>query len=83
MNNGDKPASPTIDGIRPRESGQLVDGAIGLTKREHFAALAMQGVISDSHIMDLIRRDNEVETCAMVAGMSVEYADALLEALEK
>ena len=43
----------------------------------------MQGVISDSHIMDLIRRDNEVETCAMVAGMSVEYADALLEALEK
>lgn len=46
----------------------------GLTKREHFAALAMQGLASKNN------STHEVETCAQVA---VGMADALIAALNK
>ena len=58
----------------------------GLTKLEYAAIEAMNGVLSDSHIMDLIRADSEEgmeDTAAFVAGLSVEYAGALLAELEK
>lgn len=55
----------------------------GLSKREYFAAMAMQGVLADSYIMDLIRCDDDKDTASFVAGLAVEYADALFEALEK
>ena len=43
---------------------------MGLTKREHFAGLAMQGLLA--HYGTVVN-----ETCA------VEFADALLKALEQ
>lgn len=45
----------------------------GLTKREHFAAMAMQGIISNGAEM----RDENI------AGAAVALADALIEALNK
>ena len=52
--------------------GRLNSGYGGLTKRELFAALAMQGMTSNNSI--------PVE---LVAAWSVQYADALLAELAK
>ena len=64
MNNADMPAMPIPRGV-------YNDDTAGLTKREHFAGLAMQGLLShygDSYIHYLA---------------AVEFADALLKALEQ
>ncbi len=45
----------------------------GLTKREYFASLAMQAILSSKIQTDLV----------FVSNYSVEYADALIEALNK
>ena len=45
----------------------------GLTKREYFAAMAMQGFMANTTALDAITRANK----------SVESADALIEALNK
>ena len=45
----------------------------GLTKREYFAAIAMQGILSSKIQTDSV----------FVANYAVEYADALIEALNK
>lgn len=55
----------------------------GLTKREYFAAMAMQGILSASH--------SDAESSAgfyspqdkNIAIMSVQYADALINELNK
>jgi len=71
-----------------RASGMSVEPMVnlGLTKREHFAGLAMQGLIS----CDLITRSTQevAEKRGMnpadIIGLSaVEFADALLAALEE
>jgi len=56
-NNGEKPAYP-------------IHGYAGLTKREYFAAMAMQGIISHGHSHGI---------CGNIA---VDYADGLISALE-
>ncbi len=49
----------------------------GVTKREYFAALAMQGMVSkDGSMVPGYDRSK-------TAGMAVEYADALIAALNK
>jgi hypothetical protein len=55
--------------------GQLVNGEvhIGLTKREYFAALAMQGLLANSDIVVSIEE---------ITKESVRYADSLLKTLE-
>ena len=57
MKNADMPAMPT-------------DYWSGLTKREHFAAMAMQGMLSAGNAP------------ANIGNNAVFYADRLLEALE-
>ena len=47
---------------------------IGLTKREHFAGLAMQALVSH-YGADLVQEGNAILAC--------KYADALLKALEQ
>lgn len=84
----DEPAFPTADKIREHLSlgkAETVTARGGLTKREYFASAAMQGVLADSHIMNLIRNDAEPgmeDTADFVAGLAVEYADALIAKLE-
>ena len=67
MNNSDRPAMPLANA----DLG-LGGDDLGLSKREHFAALAMQGLLAceDRRPEGLIRE-------------AVEHADALLAALEK
>jgi hypothetical protein len=75
MNNADMPAMPK--GLVVTESGDVYgneDSELGLTKREHFAGLAMQGLMSNS---------NARITCLQCAEISVSHADALLAELDK
>jgi hypothetical protein len=57
----------------------------GLTKREHFAAMAMQGFIASQHTW----RNWRWKPCmaamppAQAAKLAVEYADALIAELNK
>ena len=67
MNNADMPAMP--HDIVFGKGYPLNYDPTGLTKREHFAGLAMQGLLA--HYGTVVN-----ETCA------VEFADALLKALE-
>ena len=80
MRNSNMPAMPILG-----DRGERLDNSAGLTKREYLAGLAMEGVLSDSHLMQLIREASEEETHTpkFVAGLAVEYAGALLAELAK
>lgn len=77
MRNADIPAMPVVDNKGspfndlPKEACTL-----GLTKREHFAAMAMQGLLAGPHA----EADCGIEGLAHDAVLA---ADALLSALEK
>lgn len=74
MKNGKQPINPIFnsDGfISNTELVQTKNGAIGLTKREYFAGLAMQAFIANgTHFSDICMH-------------SVKIADELLKELEK
>ena len=52
----------------------------GMTKREHFAAMAMQGLLSNPNIVTYSGTNDKSDR---VRDMSVNYADGLLTALEQ
>ena len=71
MNNGEQPITPT-----PRynqSSGQPNGHLLGLTKREYFAGLAMQGMLANKDASDF--------TSFTTAEVAIRYADELLEQL--
>ena len=71
MNNADKPAMPiSVSSTGGNLCSSDFEYGEGLTKREHFAGLAMQGLLA--HYGTVVN-----ETCA------VGFADALLKALEQ
>ena len=75
-NRGDEPAMPTqyMD-FQPSTGIQVVrEQTFGLTIREHFAGLAMQGLLSDP---------NRNGTNAQFAYSAVKMADALISELAK
>lgn len=69
MSNGHLPAYPFNDEIIYQP---------GLTKRELFAPMAMQGMMASQIEIDMFPSDR----AAHIAETSVNYADALLEALK-
>lgn len=75
MNNADSPAMPVS--ISGNDIGDVwnsleIESGGGLTKREHFSGLAMQGLLC-------LRAGGDVQEIAQI---SVSFADALLEELE-
>jgi len=75
MENTDRPAHP-FHPKRPH-SDEAANGYSGITKREYFAGLAMQGILttlSDSSVNEKVRD--------IVARESVAMADELLKQLE-
>lgn len=62
-------AFPTPDVYHP--NGQIEYGALGLTKREYFAGVALQGLLVDPNRSDIYARE------------AVAYADALLAELAR
>jgi hypothetical protein len=76
MNNSDKPAMPIQLDYLPDNGTRTVELWRGLSKREHFAAMAMQGMLSNSSLYG--------ETVAEeIARQSILMADALLQELSK
>jgi hypothetical protein len=73
MENGKQPISATL--TYNEVSGQPNGHLLGLTKREYFAGLAMQGIMANQN---LTSTENDT-----IAKWSVEIADALLAELEK
>jgi len=73
--NGDLPAEPIFNSDGFCTSITNLDGAMGLTKREHFAAMAMQGLMSRIGV-------DEEWNLKEYSNTAVEAADALLAALE-
>ena len=79
MSNANMPAAlGPIHSVDRDGSQVFVRHGNGLTKREHFAAMAMQGYISD----EAWSRKPGMGM-AKLATLSVEAADALLAELEK
>ena len=83
MKNSDLPAMP-LDSVMDLTCGTVDSGYLsqaerkfstGLTKREHFAAMAMQGMVSTVD-------DGYVKYCTL-ASDAAKMADALLKALEE
>ena len=88
MNNGKQPITPTMytkvndgpDDYHPLKDGQKTGWEIkfgGLTKREYFAAKAMQAYAGGEYT------GQNGMPHEMIAEWSVKMADALLEALEE
>lgn len=87
LRNGDKPAHPVARqtftdnaGDHPMET--TIIEQFGLTKREYFSGLAMQGALANERNIQNMRGDWQKLDAAMVARLSVRLADALLAALE-
>lgn len=76
MKNGNTPAMPQDRGIWVEGIGDFPTLATGLTKREHFAAMAMQGILPMTH-------NGTDEISQEIAKIAVSCADALLAELEK
>ena len=77
MKNSDKPAYPSQ--LQEGESSELtgkLGNADGLTKREYFAAMAMQGIL-----VNMGR--NRFDSIVQVTEEAVKAADALLKEIEK
>ena len=82
MKNADMPAMPLQ--LQEGESSDKITkmgNADGLTKREHFAGLALNGLLSDAGEMFAIVPEGEAPA-RYFAKMSVNLADALLAELE-
>ena len=79
MSNKHKPAFPVS--AKDRENyeagGYIPDGVFGLTKREYFAGLAMQGLCADPSYRVLI------SSAEHAAQNAVAIADAILAELER
>lgn len=73
MKNGEQPVTPTII-FDSGENSFTQTKHLGLTKREHFASLAMQGLLASTQ--DIYSSDNIVLN-------SIRVADKLLKALEE
>lgn len=80
MSNADSPAFPN-DGMLPEGAFGWMNG---LTKRELFAAMAMQGIMSSEWFGDHLIKEREGLTEEQkVAAKSLRVAEALLAKLEE
>lgn len=79
MTNANDTASPRTEVRETRDQDGLLRTRVsekgGLTKREYFAAMAMQGLAGYV--------DDDQYKPAVIASTSVQLADALIEALNK
>ena len=79
MKNSDKSAYPQDlpnTKVSPNEAYDMIDNAKGLTKREYFAAKAMQGLLSNNAIIDGTEKE-------WIAKESIRQAEETLKQLEE
>jgi len=74
--NGNDPANPTIGWeLTVHGDPVVITDQYGLTKREYFAAMAMQGLLTSTKYI--------LYPITQVAKDAVNYADALIKELNK
>jgi hypothetical protein len=90
MKNSDMPAMPTYEintdcGFDGNSGPDLVQTInTGLTKREHFAGLAMAALLANSKWFDGARSEfGSDAVCGVVSRSAIVIADALLAELDK
>lgn len=84
MENKNQPIHPlTFDSQKDTQNMGYVSKFFGLTKREHFAGLAMQGLYSNPGYMKKYEGEKYLMQDKIIAEISVKMADALLEELSK
>ncbi len=104
LTDGNDPVIQTIfrkdgkDSYRPATDKEIKEGIYlvhkeGLTKKEHFAAMAMQGILSNSTFTDNAKRmcadkgiaitDDAIEIIEPFAKLAVDCADAIIKELNK
>lgn len=81
MRNGDKPITPTTI-FDSSENSFTPIKHLGLTKREHIAALAMQGLLTRLPV-NTVQTDLGVNEVKRIAEEAVIAADTLLSKLEE
>jgi hypothetical protein len=93
MNNGKQPITPSMwtkcgdgaDDYTPLKDGQKTGWEVkfgGLTKREHFAAMAMQGMASSDYWSENFS-DKKIEYLQKAMEIAVKTADELINQLNK
>lgn len=83
MKNADKPINPITRSFQ--EENDFVNKwtpLIGLTKREYFAGLAMQGMLSNSEWRTTLDIETNTVERALIRD-SIKYANELLKQLEE
>lgn len=83
MTNANDAAFPVLS---QTESAEYWNTVPGLTKREHFAGLALQGLLSNSDSLRELRKesgDDWEKYNALVGAFCTNMADALIELLNK
>lgn len=60
-----------------------VEIGTGLTKREYFAAMALQGLLSNASYMNDYNKDKYLLKPWTVSKVAIEYANALIVELNK
>jgi hypothetical protein len=84
MKNADKPINPIYS------DGEIYGGLAGLTKREYFAGLAMQGLLSEvqstviKSLESGVNKNDIIKASGAksIAQSAIQYADELLKQLE-
>ena len=91
MKNADKPINPVFNsnGFITHESHIKDSLLIGLTKREHYAGLAMQGLLANPQYwkrvyktLSSLKADKDSIECVF-AHFSIKLADEILQQLEE
>jgi hypothetical protein len=72
-----RPVHPIVRGDRSR-----LDESPGITLRQHYAGLALQGLLAAPDITTRGARTVD-EEYQMIADLAVKFADALLQSLSK
>jgi hypothetical protein len=80
MKNSNKSVFPFIE--LNEITGKPFDQQFGLTKREHFAAMAMQGILSNSNQVEKFQVNDWGIDSNRVAQCAIDCADELLRQLD-
>lgn len=85
MKNSEQSAFPIVESWSDEhpEVFSARSGCTGLTKREYFAAMAMQGMLSNSASLNNEKGEAIPRTAQNMAMGAVKFADELLKQLEQ
>lgn len=87
MTNPNDPANPTFEEFRARKENETIGHFHGLTKREYFAAMAMEGCIGNEALLKFIdntaHKSKAIDTHQGIANFAINTADALIFALNE